>query len=201
MKDNNTLKNLKISPVAYGIYLLVTILIGICIGYNNSNILHICGGRPRYMQFVWIVGLSGIALWKSLGYYILRNTRVSAQLFCNLVIDIILFIPQYGILNKLGLPMSLSIVTLAFLGLIAAIQSDNKMKKLQKIAILAAYIIAGNIYMFMNGNGIMWKNDYSIFSHIFMFAACLVMFYMVSGKFFETRPDFIEKLTGLTLDD
>lgn len=202
MKNNYALNNLRISPVAYGLYLLVAILIGICIDHNNSSILHICGDRPRYMQFAWIVGLSGITLWKSLGYYVLRNTRMPMQFFCNLLIDVILFVPQYSILSKLGLPISLSMVTLVFLGSVAAIQSNNNMKKLHRVAILVAYIIVGDIYVLINGNGIIWKNDYSVFSHIFMLVACLVIFYVLSGMFLKIGPAFIKDLWEyLTLDD
>lgn len=196
MMGKNKKKNYKdfwnVCNVIYVVFSLMVVAINMVFSEN----VRLWCTSPRKIQLVWIISMGCVTVWKILGYYIIQKKENIIKTIEVILVSTCLFWAYCCLLNGTGIATSMLLVLLIVLGLMdmEVIRND---KKIKSFGFLLGYFLIGSFFLHNMGMSIIsWNNNYSLFSHIYMFVTCMWMFNFLIGKRIT-----IQKKTSLKIVD
>lgn len=168
-----------------GLYFLSVVALIICMQTLPDKMLSIFGysiNVYRKIQFSWGISLCCTAIWKAIGYYIVRNFSVKIHILENLLLSILAFIWLQRWMADEGAPMSMQLCYLVLLTICDIVQIEaGELKKVYIMLYVMSYLLVGAIWGYCT-NGLWWDKNYSVFSHIFVSILGIVLFLSLIGK-------------------
>lgn len=167
------------------LYLLTLVLLMFGVQTLPNKILEVFVydiGMCRKIQFTWGISLFCVAIWKAIGYYIVRNFSVKIHILVNLLLSILAFIWLQRWMADEGAPLSMQLCYLVLLAICDIVQIEaGALKKVYIMLYVMSYLLVGAIWGYCT-NGLWWDKNYSVFSHIFVLIFGIVLFLSLIGK-------------------
>lgn len=179
--------------VIYVVFSLIVVAINMIV---SENVKLWCTS-PRKIQFVWIISMGCVTVWKILGYYIIQKKENIIKTIEAILVSTCLFWSYCRLLSETGISTSMLLVLLIILGLMdmEVIRND---KKLKSLGFLLGYFLIGTFFLHNMGMSIIsWNKNYSLFSHIYIFVACMWMFNFLIGKKITIQKKTTSKIVDM----
>lgn len=168
-----------------GVYFLSLVVFIFCVQIIPDKMLSSFGfsiNVYRKIQFSWVISLCCTAIWKVIGYYIVRNFSVKIHILENLLLSILAFIWLQRWIADEGAPLSMQLCYLALLTICDIVQIEaGELKKVYIMLYVMSYLLVGAIWGYCT-NGLWWDKNYSVFSHIFTLIFGVALYLSLIGK-------------------